>query len=130
MSMNWNRKVYGKKIKETYPLKWPSLKKSMILKSNFTCFRCDKKFRSYKRLSLHHIIPRSEDGSDEPENLIVLCIECHDFVEVNELRTKAEIIGSYDDGGNDIEIIKAGMIDDNRPDWHAWVYGGSKNPRY
>ena len=31
-----------------------------------------------KRIEVHHIIFRSNKGSDEPENLITLCKDCHD----------------------------------------------------
>ena len=30
------------------------------------------------KLEVHHIIYRSQGGSDQPENLVVLCKECHD----------------------------------------------------
>jgi hypothetical protein len=31
-----------------------------------------------KRIEVHHIVFRSNNGSDEPENLIALCKDCHD----------------------------------------------------
>jgi len=34
-----------------------------------------------KANSPHHIIPRSEDGEDNPENIVYLCKKCHDEVE-------------------------------------------------
>jgi hypothetical protein len=33
-----------------------------------------------KRVEAHHIIPRCDGGSDEPENLITLCKTCHDGI--------------------------------------------------
>jgi len=32
--------------------------------------------------SIHHIIPRKYNGLDIPENLIALCLKCHDKVEI------------------------------------------------
>lgn len=32
--------------------------------------------------SIHHIIPRKHNGLDIPENLIALCLKCHDKVEL------------------------------------------------
>ncbi|MGV8120517.1 MAG: HNH endonuclease [Candidatus Xenobiia bacterium LiM19] len=41
-------------------------------------FRCQVPGCNCRRnLHIHHIIPRSHGGSDEPENLIVLCASCH-----------------------------------------------------
>ncbi|MGV8121990.1 MAG: HNH endonuclease [Candidatus Xenobiia bacterium LiM19] len=41
-------------------------------------FRCQVPGCNCRRnLHIHHIIPRSHGGSDEPENLIVLCQTCH-----------------------------------------------------
>jgi len=36
-------------------------------------------------LSIHHITPRREGGSNHPRNLLTLCVPCHDYVELNEL---------------------------------------------
>jgi hypothetical protein len=41
-------------------------------------FRCQVPGCNCRRnLHIHHIIPRSHGGSDEPANLIVLCEKCH-----------------------------------------------------
>ena len=40
----------------------------------YTCQCCGKK---NKRLEVHHIIYRSNNGSDDLENLITLCEDCH-----------------------------------------------------
>lgn len=52
------------------------LRSQILLRDNF---RCQEKGCSYyKHLEVHHIIPRSKGGSDDPENLITLCQRCHD----------------------------------------------------
>jgi hypothetical protein len=35
---------------------------------------------STKELNHHHLVPRANGGSEEPENLVTLCAECHDLV--------------------------------------------------
>ena len=45
---------------------------------NSTCPRCLKK----EAISPHHIIPRESGGGDNKENIIYLCIECHNEVEM------------------------------------------------
>lgn len=37
------------------------------------CWRCGIK----KRLDRAHIVPRSQEGSDSPENFVLLCKHCH-----------------------------------------------------
>jgi hypothetical protein len=39
---------------------------------------------------VHHIIPVEEGGSDEPQNLILLCRECH-----NEVHRRQEAFKRY-----------------------------------
>ena len=52
--------------------------KAMVLnRDNYTCQYCKGKHRNSK-LEVHHIVFRSNDGSDEAENLITLCKTCHD----------------------------------------------------
>jgi len=45
---------------------------------NNLCPRCLKR----NAISLHHIIPRANGGGDNKENIIYLCIECHNKVEI------------------------------------------------
>lgn len=46
-------------------------------RDNYTCQCCGKK---HARLEVHHIIYRSNGGSDDLENLITLCKDCHDAI--------------------------------------------------
>ena len=51
--------------------------KAMVLnRDNYTCQYCKGKRRDSK-LEIHHIIFRSQGGSDEENNLITLCHTCH-----------------------------------------------------
>lgn len=51
--------------------------KAMILnRDNYTCQCCKGKHKDSK-LEVHHIIFRSQGGSDEESNLITLCHTCH-----------------------------------------------------
>lgn len=51
--------------------------KAMILnRDNYTCQYCKGRHKD-SRLEVHHIIFRSQDGSDEESNLITLCHTCH-----------------------------------------------------
>ena len=51
-----------------------------MVRDGWRCRRC----QSRENLTLHHIVRRSEGGSDTPKNLIALCRPCHDALERGE----------------------------------------------
>jgi len=46
-------------------------------RDNYRCQKCGKKGQQR-----HHVIPKSMYGPDSPNNIILLCVECHDEVEI------------------------------------------------
>ena len=52
-------------------------REEIIRRDNLTCQVCGKK-KQRKNLEVHHIIPKSKGGTDDPTNLITLCKYCHD----------------------------------------------------
>lgn len=51
--------------------------KAMVLnRDNYTCQICKGKHKN-KKLEVHHIIFRKDGGSDDADNLIILCHICH-----------------------------------------------------
>ena len=54
-----------------------SRRKAVLHRDNYTCQCCGKK---NCRLEVHHVIFRCNGGTDDEENLITLCKECHDGV--------------------------------------------------
>lgn len=137
ITTDWHKKVYRKNMKKQLKAKadeWHKLRMTCLKRDRFTCQRCEKVNNQGRGMTAHHIIPRSEEGLDDLGNLITLCDPCHDYVEINELRSWAAIAGSYD--GN----VLAGQskptkeVNDEgyhfkRPEWHKWVYGGHKKPQ-
>lgn len=128
---DWHKKVYSKTYQDLKfdTVEWRMLRDYILHRDKMTCLRCDKKF-SAKKLSVHHLVPRSEGGSDDGTNLVTLCNKCHDIVEIDGYRTATEIVASYDGW---IQILPPKPINENgetfeRPAWHAWVYGGKMNP--
>ena len=81
-------------------------------------------------MQAHHMMPREQGGADDVANLITLCNPCHDFVEVEGLKTFAEIVGSYDDAPV-LKPKEKGVKDADysftRPEWHRWVYGAGRH---
>ena len=132
ITADWHKKVYKKKVKKHNQDEWQKLKASCLKRDRYTCQRCEKVNAQGRGLTAHHIIPRSEDGADEIHNLITLCDPCHDFVEINNLRSHADIIGSYEEIDTTHLIGHTKELSDEgyhfvRPSWHKFVYGGHRN---
>ena len=49
----------------------------VLTRDDYTCQQCKGKSKD-KRLEVHHIVFRSQNGSDEEANLLTLCKTCHD----------------------------------------------------
>lgn len=58
-------------------------------RDNYTCQYCKNK-RKDSNLDVHHIIFRSNGGSNEPENLITLCRTCHKDLHNGKIKLKVK----------------------------------------
>lgn len=62
--------------------------KAMVLnRDGYTCQCCNGKHKDHK-LEVHHIIYRSQCGSDEEDNLITLCHTCHKALHSGKIKLK------------------------------------------
>ena len=59
----------------------------VLARDGYTCQCCKGKHKDSK-LEVHHILFRSNGGSDEAENLITLCKTCHDKVHAGDIKLK------------------------------------------
>ena len=55
------------------PLGWRYLRQRVFHRDGFACVKCG----SRRRLECDHIVPVSDGGTHEPENLRTLCRDCH-----------------------------------------------------
>jgi hypothetical protein len=62
-----------------------NLKAYVLCRDEHTCQQCKKKNLP---LQVHHIVFRSEGGTDAPENLITLCHTCHEKLHAGHLGTQ------------------------------------------
>ncbi len=53
---------------------WSSRREAILNRDSYTCQICGKK---HMRLEVHHIIYRSNGGTNDENNLITLCEDCH-----------------------------------------------------
>lgn len=69
-----NEKVKRWGYQKGFNYEHSSRRKAVLHRDNYTCQCCSKK---NCRLETHHIIFRSRGGSDDENNMITLCVECH-----------------------------------------------------
>ena len=127
-SQEWRSRVYREKEEwRNIPL---DIRAEVIKRDKF-CRVCEGPGRS-----IHHIIPRAEGGRNAPDNLILLCVKCHDEVEMAGYRTRAEIEGHLPEWRErkrrrHLKLNNPSSKPDpsNVTDWHLWVYGGYRNPK-
>jgi hypothetical protein len=62
-----------------------NVKAYVLSRDNYTCQHCKGKSKD-KRLHCHHIIFRSNNGTDSPDNLITLCTTCHDNLHAGKIK--------------------------------------------
>lgn len=127
---DWHSQVYHENTEsDWYPEGWAEIRKS-IIKRDKKCYRCET--GNWRKLTVHHIIPREEDGKENPENLISLCQECHDIVEMAGCRSLLDIINTIEKEEVVSLPLKTRKPDMGReesferPEWHKWVYGGQR----
>jgi hypothetical protein len=62
-----------------------NIKAYVLSRDNYTCQQCKGKSKDPK-LHCHHVIFRSKNGTDTPENLICLCNTCHDALHTGKIK--------------------------------------------
>ena len=77
-----NPKVSGVEYQHGEGEGFYNVKSAVLSRDNYTCQICGK---THTRLEVHHIILRSEGGSNRMDNLAVLCKDCHAKVHTGEL---------------------------------------------
>lgn len=70
-----NQKPKPRKAK-TAKILPPEMRASVLGSDGLKCRGCGVR----ENLHLHHIVYRSQGGTDDPSNLITLCFKCHDMV--------------------------------------------------
>src|SRR6516164_5279936 len=66
----------GPPIKMLRSSDWATIRETVLRRDNYKCRECGKPCRSAEA-DVHHLLPRSAGGTDEPSNLVTLCDGCH-----------------------------------------------------
>ena len=99
---------------------WSIIRNQVFRRDNNKCQMCGTK----SNLTVHHIKPRSEGGSDSITNLITLCYKCHDIAEIEKIPT-ANLIRNWALEDNDIyEREKDGVQVSSDKENQSWLYNG------
>lgn len=73
-----NPEITGKEYQQGRMLGYANVKQFVLERDHHLCQLCRKKTQTH--LHVHHVLWRRDGGSDTPENLTILCHECHDLV--------------------------------------------------
>jgi predicted restriction endonuclease len=74
-----------------------NLGKKVFERDNYTCQKCKIQDKTARILEAHHTIPLYLSGSDELDNLMTLCSDCHHFAP-NDKKEFLEYIEEEMDG--------------------------------
>jgi len=66
---------------------YANTKAYVLTRDGYTCQHCQGKSKD-QRLEVHHMVFRSQQGSDEEANLLTLCKTCHDNLHAGTLTLK------------------------------------------
>lgn len=58
---------------------WQLLREAILKRDGYKCVIC----KTDKQLRVHHLIPLSKGGKNEPQNLITVCSNCHKYLHPN-----------------------------------------------
>jgi hypothetical protein len=72
-----------------------NLKSYLLAREKGRCQLCEKKFTEHDRPHMHHKKPRSEGGSDRPDNIALIHKSCHKKLHEKKLFNKLKPAKSY-----------------------------------
>ena len=87
------------------------VRKAIYRREGFACALCDDN----RHLQIHHVVKRSQGGSENPQNLICLCMNCHALVH----GTFVYPVGYITKEEAEQAVIEY-LADLYAPDWNPW----------
>jgi 5-methylcytosine-specific restriction protein A len=67
----------GPSFNARYGPRWEEIRKQVLIRDNWQCKSCGRVCSEKWEAQVDHILPKDGGGSDQLENLQVLCIRCH-----------------------------------------------------
>ena len=104
-----NPDIKGKDYKFGEAYGFENIKSYVLFRDNYTCQHCKGKSKDSK-LHVHHIIFRSQGGSDNVDNLICLCKTCHDKLHKNQIKLNTKGLKKIHKDSTFMNIMKNTLI--------------------
>jgi len=97
-------------MRQEYPENWDRIRRRVYRRDDYTCQNCGTVggAKGNAELHAHHIIPRSQAGSDQPKNLTTLCQACHSQLHGRQVGSKKR--QTADSDSNDVITTAASII--------------------
>ena len=73
--MSWDHE--GTRHERGYGYEWTKLRAHILRRDQYLCQPCLTKGRPTNATQVDHIIPKSQDGEDDSDNLQAICDQCH-----------------------------------------------------
>jgi len=73
--MAWRHE--GSRHERGYGYEWTKRRDNVMQRDGYLCQPCWRKGRPTPATQVDHIIPKSQDGTDDYENLEAICNSCH-----------------------------------------------------
>ena len=71
---------------------WKRRRAAVRARDKNRCVRCNN---STRKLSVHHVVPAWAGGTDQMQNLVLLCSRCHPLIEPRRPRTQPALAGPW-----------------------------------
>ena len=88
-----------------------NLKQYVLKRDSYTCQSCKKNTKKNVELHVHHIIFKSNGGTDTKNNLIILCKQCHDQLHKKKnaqgISTKLTAKANHTKHATEVSIVAA-----------------------
>ena len=104
-----NPDIKGKDYQFGEAYGFENIKSYVLFRDNYTCQHCKGKSKDSK-LHVHHIIFRSQGGSDNVDNLICLCKTCHDKLHKNQIKLNTKGLKKIHKDSTFMNIMKNTLI--------------------
>jgi 5-methylcytosine-specific restriction protein A len=79
--MTWKRDSSSKR---GYGWQWEKVRLRALKRDRYLCQPCERKGFVTQANAVDHILPKSQGGTDELENLQAICNECHEVKTIEE----------------------------------------------
>lgn len=80
---HYNKYLRNTKLRKQYGNKWRKVRKRYV-EEHPLCEMCEQQGKITPAEEVHHIVPISQGGTHDQENLMSLCKSCHSGVTAND----------------------------------------------